>query len=67
MSNVEPYLKLISHDLEEHHAALFVGAGMGRNADKINTSVPDMPLWSDLSKVVSVAFVNRRSKGICRC
>lgn len=55
MSNVEPYLKLISHDLEEHHAALFVGAGMGRNADKINTSVPDMPLWSDLAK----AFIEK--------
>ena len=43
------YLDLISQHLEEHHAALLVGSGLSRNAEKINPSVPDSPLWDDLA------------------
>ena len=45
------YLNLISSHLKEGHAALLVGAGFSRNADKIDEHTPDSPLWEDLAKV----------------
>lgn len=34
-TNAKRYLELISQHLQEHHAALFVGAGFSLNADKV--------------------------------
>ena len=45
------YLNLIGSHLKEGHAALLVGAGFSRNADKIDEHTPDSPLWEDLAKV----------------
>lgn len=45
------YLNLIGSHLKEGHAALLVGAGFSRNADKIDEHIPDSPLWGDLAKV----------------
>lgn len=45
------YLELISQHLQEHHAALFVGSGFSRNADKVTSDVPNIPLWDGLAKI----------------
>lgn len=42
------YLRIIGSHLQEGHAALMVGAGFGLNADKIDESVGNIPLWNDL-------------------
>ena len=47
--NARRYLELISRHLQEHHAALFVGSGFSRNADKVTSDVPDIPLWDELA------------------
>lgn len=47
--NARRYLELISRHLQEHHAALFVGSGFSRNADKVTSDVPDIPLWDGLA------------------
>lgn len=44
------YLELISQHLQEHHAALFVGSGFSRNADKVTSDVPNIPLWDGLAQ-----------------
>ena len=44
-SMAKQYLEQISRDLQEQRAALFVGAGFSRNADKVTSDVPDIPLW----------------------
>lgn len=47
------YLNLIGTHLKEGHAALLVGAGFSRNADKIDEHTADSPLWKDLAKAFS--------------
>lgn len=49
-TNAKRYLELISQHLQEHHAALFVGAGFSLNADKVTSDVPDIPLWAGLAQ-----------------
>lgn len=49
-SSAEKYLNLIGTHLKEGHAALLVGAGFSRNADKIDDHIVDSPLWGDLAK-----------------
>ena len=49
-SSSEKYLNLIGTHLKEGHAALLVGAGFSRNADKIDDHIVDSPLWGDLAK-----------------
>lgn len=44
-SMAKQYLEQISRDLQDQRAALFVGAGFSRNADKVTSDVPDIPLW----------------------
>lgn len=44
------YLELISQHLQEHHAALFVGSGFSRNAEKVTSDVPNIPLWDGLAQ-----------------
>lgn len=51
------YLNLIGAHLQDHHAALLVGAGFSRNAAKVDDSMPDSPDWSELTGI----FVNRLS------
>ena len=50
-NNTQRYLDLISQHLQDHHAALFVGAGFSRNAEKINQDTPNSPLWDDLATI----------------
>ncbi|MCI9527991.1 MAG: hypothetical protein HFH37_14050 [Lachnospiraceae bacterium] len=45
------YLDLIGQHLQDHHATLFVGSGLSRNALKVNPDVPDSPLWNDLKNI----------------
>lgn len=52
-SSSEKYLNLIGTRLKEGHAALLVGAGFSRNADKIDDHIVDSPLWEDLAKAFS--------------
>jgi len=47
------YLNLIGTHLKEGHAALLVGAGFSRNADKIDEHTVDSPLWKDLAQSFS--------------
>ena len=56
-SDTRKYLDLIGDHLQEHHAALLVGAGFSRNAAKIDDSIPDSPDWSGLAEF----FVNKLS------
>lgn len=42
-------LKVIAHKLYEGRAAVLVGAGFSRNADKSDPTAPDFPIWRDLS------------------
>ena len=49
-SMAKQYLEQISRDLQDQRAALFVGAGFSRNADKVTSDVPDIPLWGDLKR-----------------
>lgn len=44
---------MIGTHLKEGHAALLVGAGFSRNADKIDEHTADSPLWRDLAKAFS--------------
>lgn len=46
---VKKYLDTIGDHLQNGHAALLVGAGFSRNADKNSESVPPSPLWQDLA------------------
>lgn len=57
MSTCFTYLDLIAKHLKEHHAAILVGAGFSRNADKPDDSFPDSPTWPQLAE----AFVNKLS------
>ena len=50
-SMAKQYLEQISRDLQDQRAALFVGAGFSRNADKVTSDVPDIPLWGDLKRI----------------
>lgn len=43
------HLDQISDQLQAGHAAVLVGAGFSRNADKIVDSVPSSPTWQELS------------------
>lgn len=49
-SMAKQYLEQISRDLQDQRAALFVGAGFSRNADKVTSDVPNIPLWGDLKR-----------------
>ena len=50
-SNAQKNLEIISTHIQEHHAAVLVGAGFSRNAIKVTPDVPDSPLWGDLAKI----------------
>lgn len=47
-NTVSKYLSIIGNHLREGHAALMVGAGFSLNADKIDDSIGNIPLWNDL-------------------
>lgn len=49
--SAQRYLDLIGQHLQDHHAALFVGSGLSRNAHKVNPDAPDSPLWNDLANI----------------
>lgn len=48
--SAKKYLDLIAEHLQEHHAAVLVGAGFSRNADKLDPDGPNSPLWMDLAR-----------------
>lgn len=48
--SAKKYLDLIAKHLQEHHAAVLVGAGFSRNADKLDPTATDSPLWSDIAE-----------------
>ncbi len=49
------FLNHISEHLRKNRAAVLIGAGFSRNADKVDESVPNPPLWEDLS----TAFIEK--------
>ena len=48
--SAKKYLDLIAEHLQEHNAAVLVGAGFSRNADKLDPDGPNSPLWMDLAR-----------------
>ena len=48
--SAKKYLDLIAEHLQENHAAVLVGAGFSRNADKLDPDGPNSPLWMDLAR-----------------
>lgn len=50
MSNdAQRHLNFIRNCLKNRQAAVLVGAGFSRNAEKADESIPDSPMWSDLA------------------
>jgi len=54
-NTTEGYLKHISDSLKNGKAAVLIGAGFSKNAEKSIQSAPDFPLWNDLGN----AFYNK--------
>lgn len=48
--SAKKYLDLIAEHLQEQNAAVLVGAGFSRNADKLDPDGPNSPLWMDLAR-----------------
>lgn len=48
---VNEYIEELSHALSEHHAALMVGAGFSKNAQKISKNSKSFLTWTELSDV----------------